>query len=145
MKKKHFARIMKDLHSLKECQRLTLPDYYTHVTQHLSKILTLLKRLTNKTESLKLPHAPRLKQALQQLEKLMSGVNKTVEYHKNRMELMHIQERLEVVNVPKSVKITNRKDLKNLSLVAFSRMLRKSGEAMWIGGHGKTLGKLKLC
>ena len=142
MKKKHFARIMKDLHLLKECQRLTLPDYYTHVTQHLSKILTLLKRLTNKTEALKLPHAPRLKQGLQQLEKLMSGVNKTVEYHKNRMELMHIQERLEVVNVPKSVKITNRKDLKNLSLVAFNRMLRKSGEAMWIGGHGKTLRKL---
>ncbi len=144
MKKKHFARIMKDLHSLKECQRLTLPDYYTHVTQHLSKILTLLKRLTNKTEALKLDHAPRLRRALQQLEKLMSGVNKTVEYHKNRMELMHIQERLEVVNVPKSVKITNRKDLKNLSLVAFNRMLRKSGEAMWIGGHGKTLGKLSF-
>ncbi len=144
MKKKHFARIMKDLHLLKECQRLTLPDYYTHVTQHLSKILTLLKRLTKKTEDLKLPHAPRLRQALQQLEKLMSGVNKTVEYHKNRMELMHIQERLEVVNVPKSVKITNRKDLKNLSLVAFSRMLRKSGEAVWMGGHGKQLGKLYI-
>ena len=144
MKKKHFARIMKDLHSLKECQRLTLPDYYTHVTQHLSKILTLLKRLTSKTESLKMDHAPRLKRALQQLEKLMSGVNKTVEYHKNRMELMHIQERLEVVNVPKSVKITNRKDLKNLSLVAFNRMLRKSGEAMWMGGHGKTLRKLSF-
>ena len=144
MKKKHFARIMKDLHSLKECQRLTLPDYYTHVTQHLSKILTLLKRLTNKTEALKLPHAPRLKQGLQQLEKLMSGVNKTVEYHKNRMELMHIQERLEVVNVPKSVKITNRKDLKNLSLVAFNRMLRKSGDAVWMGGHGKQLRKLSF-
>ena len=144
MKKKHFARIMKDLHSLKECQRLTLPDYYTHVTQHLSKILTLLKRLTSKTESLKLPHAPRLRQGLQQLEKLMSGVNKTVEYHKNRMELMHIQERLEVVNVPKSVKITNRKDLKNLSLVAFNRMLRKSGDAVWMGGHGKQLRKLSF-
>ena len=141
MKKKHFARIMKDLHSLKECQRLTLPDYYTHVVQHLSKILTLLKRLTNKTEALKLDHAPRLRQALQQLEKLMSGVNKTVEYHKNRMELMYIQERLEVVNVPKSAKITNRKDLKSLSLVAYDRMLIKSGEAMWIG-HGKTLSKL---
>ena len=140
LKKKHFARIMKDLHSLKECQRLTLPDYYTHVSQHLSKILTLLKRLTNKTEALKLDHAPRLRQALQQLEMLMSGVNRTVEYHKNRMELMHIQERLEVVNVPKSVKITNRKDLKNLSLVAYDRMLRKSGEATWIG-HGKQLGK----
>ena len=140
LKKKHFARIMKDLHSLKECQRLTLPDYYTHVIQHLSKILTLLKRLTNKTEALKLDHAPRLKQALQQLEALMSGVNKTVEYHKNRKELMHIQERLEVVNVPKSIKITNRKDLKNLSLVAYDRMLRKSGEATWIG-HGKTIGE----
>lgn len=138
MKKKRFAQIMKDLHSLKECQRLTLPDYYTHVIQHLSKILTLLKRLTNKTETLKLDHAPRLRQALQQLEMLMSGVNKTVEYHKNRKELMYIQERLEVVNIPKSDKITNRKDLKNLSLMAYDRMLRKSGEATWIG-HGKTL------
>ena len=140
LKKKYFARIMKDLHSLKECQRLTLPDYYTHVIQHLSKILTLLKRLTNKTETLKLDHAPRLRKALHQLEMLMSGVNKTVEYHKNRKELVYIQERLEVVNVPKSDKITNRKDLKNLSLVAYDRMLRKSGEATWIG-HGKTLGE----
>ena len=141
MKKKHFARIMKDLHSLKECQRLTLPDFYTHVTQHLSKILTLLKRLSNKTEALKLDHAPRVKKALEQLEMLMSGVNKRVEYHKNRMELMYIQERLEVVNVPKSAKIVNRKDLKSLSLVAYDRMMRKSGEATWIGGHGKTLGR----
>ena len=140
MKKKHFVRIMKDLHSLKECQRLTLPDYYTHVTQHLSKILTLLKRLTSKSESLKLDHAPRLREALHQLETLMSGVNKMVEYRKNRKELMYIQERLEVGSIPKSDKITNRKDLKNLSLVAYDRMLRKSGEATWIG-HGKTLGK----
>ena len=32
MKKKHFSRLMIKLHILKECNRLTLPDYYTRVS-----------------------------------------------------------------------------------------------------------------
>ena len=32
LKKKHFSRLMKGLHILKECNRLTLPDYYTQVS-----------------------------------------------------------------------------------------------------------------
>ena len=42
LKNKPFARLMKDLHGLKECQRLTLTDYLTQVSQRLTKLLTLM-------------------------------------------------------------------------------------------------------
>lgn len=52
MKKMHFSWLMKDIHKLKECNRLTLSDYYTRVSQRLAKLVTLLQRLVNKTDNL---------------------------------------------------------------------------------------------
>ena len=132
MKKKPFSRLMKQLHALKECQRLTLPDYYLQVTQALSRLLTLLKRLAKKSESLKLDHAPRVRESLENLEGLMLAVDQTVLDNKNRMEVEAIQSRLEV-SVPKSSKIKNRQEIKSLSLTAQDRKLRKRGMALWIG------------
>ena len=135
MKKKSFGRMMKELHLLKDCQRLTLPDYYTQISQRLSKVLTLMRRLVKKSESLKKDHAPRLREALERLECLIAAVDQAVEDHKNQMTLMDIQGRLEV-SVPKSAKGCNRKEIKSLSLMAQDRKLRMLGDAMWMG-HGR--------
>ena len=62
-----------------------------------------------------------------------------VEDHKNQMELLDIQGKLEI-SVPKSAKGCNRKEIKGLSLVAQERKLRKTGEAEW-KGHGRHLCK----
>ena len=139
LKKKQFARLMKELHRLKECQRLTLPDYYTQVGLRLTKLVTLLQRLVKRTESLKLNHAPRLRESMVNLQQLVSAVDQAVDDHKNRMELTDVQSRLEVT-VPKSAKSCNRKEIKSLNLLAQERKLRKRGDAMWMG-HGKHLRK----
>ena len=143
LKKKPFARLMKELHRLKECQRLTLPDYYTQVGLRLTKLVTLLQRLVKRTESLKLNHAPRLRESMENLQQLVSAVDQAVDDHKNRMELMDVQSRLEIT-VPKSVKSCNRKEIKSLNLLAQDRKLRKRGDAMWMG-HGKHLRKWCSC
>lgn len=139
LKKKNFARLMKDMHSLKECQRLELPDYYTKVTQRLPQLIILLTRLVKKTESLSLGHFPVIHQSLVLVRKLVAGVDQAVEDSKNLIEVMYIESRLEI-NVPKSAKVANRKDLKNLSLTAHNRKLRKRGVAVWMG-HGRHLSK----
>ena len=139
MKKKIFARLMKDLHSLKECQRLELPDYYTKVTQRLPQLIILLNRLVKKTESLSLSHFPVIHQSLVLMKRLVAGVDQAVEDRKNLIEVMDIESRLEI-NVPKSAKVANRKDLKNLSLTAHNRKLRKRGDAVWMG-HGRHICK----
>ena len=138
LKKKPFARLMKDLHRLKECQRLTLPDYYTQVSLRLTKVLTLMQRLVKRTESLKLNHAPKLRQSMENLQQLVSDVDQAVEDHKNRVELMDVQSRLEIT--PKSTKHCNWKKIKDLNLMAQERKLRKRGDAVWMG-HGKHLRK----
>jgi hypothetical protein len=138
-KKKNFMRLMNELHGVKECQRLTLPDYYTKVTQRLSQLITLMNRLAKKTESLKLDHCPVLLKSMSGLQHLVAAVDQAVEDSKNLMEVTDIQNRLEI-NVPKSSKITNRQDLKNLSLTAYNRKLKKRGDATWMG-HGRQLGK----
>lgn len=137
-KKKNFSRLMNELHSVKECQRLILPDYYTKVTQRLSQLITLMNRLAKKTESLKLDHCPVLLESMSGLQHLVAAVDQAVEDSKNLMELMDIQGRLEI-NVPKSSKITNKQDLKNLSLTAHGRKLKRRGDATWMG-HGRQLG-----
>ena len=139
-KKKNFARAMKEMHSLKECQRLELPDYYTKVTQRLSQLIILMIRLVKKTESLKLDHCVFLQESMQQLQCLVTAVDQSVEDRKNLMEVMDIESRLEI-SVPKSSKITNRQDLKNLSLTAHNRKLKKRGDATWMG-HGRQTGML---
>ena len=139
LKKKSFTRLMNEMHGLKECHRLTLPDYYTKVTQRLSQLITLMNRLAKKTESLKLEHFPVLRKSMLKLQQLVAAVDQSVEDKKNLMELMDIQSRLEI-NVPKSSKITNRQELKTLSLTAHNRMLRKRGDATWMG-HGRQLRK----
>ena len=139
MRKRTFRELIKQLHALKECNRLTLPDFYTQVSQRLAQLVILLQRLVKKTDSLKLVHASRLRQSMANLKNLVTAVDKTVADHKNRMELMDIQSRLEI-SVPKSAKNCNRKEIKSLNLTARDRMLRKRGEAMW-QGHGKQLCK----
>lgn len=141
-KQKKFMRLMNELYSVKECQRLTLPDYYTKVTQRLSQLITLMNRLAKKTESLKLDHSPVLLNSMSGLQRLVAAVDQAVEDSKNLMELMDIQSRLEI-NVPKSSKITNRQDLKNLSLMAHSRKLKRRGDATWMG-HGRQLSKFTV-
>ena len=138
LKKKPFARLMKDLHRLKECQRLTLPDYYTQVSLRLTKLLTLMQRLVKRTESLKLSHASKIRQSMENLQQLVSDVDQAVDDRKNFAELMDVQSRLEIT--PKSSKHCNWKKIKNLSLTAQERKLRKRGDAMWMG-HGKHLRK----
>ena len=139
LRKKNFARLMKEMHSVKECQRLELTDYYTKVTQRLSQLIILMNRLAKKTESLKLDHCSRLQESLKQLQRLVGAVDQSVEDRKNLMEMMDIESRLEI-NVPKSSKITNRQDLKNLKLTAHNRKLKKKGYATWMG-HGRQLSK----
>ena len=96
LKNKPFARLMKDLHGMKECQGFTLPDYLTQVTQRLTKLLTFMQRLVKFTESLKLNHALKLRRGMENLQQLVSDVGQAVEDHKNHVELMNIQNRLEI-------------------------------------------------
>lgn len=140
IKKKNFARLMKEVHSIKECQRLELPDYYTKVTQRLSQLIILMNRLAKKTESLRLDHYPTLQKSMIQLQSLVSSVDQSVEDRKNLIELMDIESRLEI-NVPKAHRIKHGQDLKGLSLSAYNRLLRKRGEVIWMG-HGKQAGKI---
>ncbi len=135
MKKKSFSRLMKQLHAVKECQRLTLPDYYLGISQRLSKLLTLLKRLAKKSESLHLDHAPRVHKSLEKLEELITDVDRTVDDNKMKMEVEAIQSRLEL---PRSSKFKNRQERLKFSLTAQDRRLRKRGMAEWIG-HGKQI------
>lgn len=139
LKKKNYVRLMNEMHSLKECQRLTLPDYYTKVTQRLSQLITLMNRLVKKTESLKLDHFPVLQQGMHGLQRLVAAVDQAVEDSKNLIEALDIQSRLEIT-FPKSSKIHNKKDLKNLSLTTPVRKLKRRGDATWMG-HGRQLGK----
>ena len=139
-KKKSFARVMKEMHSFKECQRLELPDYYTKVTQRLPQVIILLNRLVKKTESLQLPHYPVIKKSLVHVKKLVAAVDQAVEDRKNMTELIELESRLEI-SMPKSDKVTNPKDLKNMSLMAHNRKMMKRGDAIWIG-TGRQLGKL---
>lgn len=139
LKKKNYVRLMNEMHSLKECQRLTLPDYYTKVTQRLSQLITLMNRLVKKTESLKLDHFPVLQQGMHGLQRLVAAVDQAVADWKNLMEAMDIQSRLEIT-FPKSSKIPNKKDLKNLSLTTPVRKMKRRGDATWMG-HGRQLGK----
>ena len=136
LKNKPFARLMKDLHGMKECQGFTLPDYLTQVTQRLTKLLTFMQRLVKFTESLKLNHALKLRRGMENLQQLVSDVGQAVEDHKNHVELMNIQNRLEIT--PKLNKHINWKEIKGLNLMAQDRKLRKRGNAMWMG-HGKQL------
>ncbi len=133
MKKKSFSRLMKQLHAVKECQRLTLPDYYLGISQRLAKVLTLLKRLAKKSESLRLDHAPRVHKSLAELEGLITDVDKMVDDNKMKMEVEAIQSRLEL---PRLSKFKDRQERLKFSLTAQDRRLRKRGMAEWIG-HGK--------
>ena len=136
MRKKNISRLLKKLHALEECQRLTLPDFYQSISQHLTKLVPVMHRLTKKTEALKLPHIARLKECTEKFLDLVSSVDRAVSDHENYMELLGIQNRLEVV-LPKSLK--NYSHLKGLSLVAHNRRLRKQGDAVWMG-NGKQMG-----
>ena len=136
LKNKPFARLMKDLHGMKECQGFTLPDYLTQVTQRLTKLLTFMQRLVKFTESLKLNHALKLRRGMENLQQLVSDVGQAVEDHKNHVELMNIQNHLEIT--PKLNKHINWKEIKGLNLMAQDRKLRKRGNAVWMG-HGKQL------
>ena len=133
---------MKDLHGLKECQRLTLPDYLTQVSQQLTKLLALMQSLVKFTESLKLNHALKLRRGMENLQQLVSDVGQAVEDHKNHVELMNIQSRLEIT--PKLNKHINWKEIKGLNLTAQDRKLRKRGDAVWMG-HGKQLRTCRVC
>ena len=137
LRKKHVARLMKHIHQLKECNRLTLPDYYTQISQRLAKLVTLLLRLVKKTDSLKLGHTARLRNSSLCLQSLVAAVDEKVADHKNHLELMEVQSHLEI-SVPKSAKNCNRKEVKCLHLAAQGRRLLKRGEAMWIG-HARQL------
>ncbi|XP_064391319.1 A-kinase anchor protein 13-like isoform X4 [Halichondria panicea] len=135
MKKKSFSRLIKQLNTLKECQRLTLPDYYLAISQRLSKLLTLLKRLSKKSESLRLDHAPRVRDSLRGLEELITNVDTMVDDNKMKMEVEAIQSKLEL---PRSTKFKHRKERLNFCLTTPERKLRKRGLAVWIG-HGKEI------
>ncbi len=144
LRKKNFSQLMKKLHNHKACNRLTLPDYYTQISQRLAKLVTLLQRLVKKTDSMKLDHAPVLRESWKSLQGLVTSVDKMVEDYKNKVEAMDIQSRLEI-SVPRSAKNCNRKEIKSLSLTAQDRRLRKRGDAVWKGaGHGRQLGKLRI-
>ena len=145
MKKKNFNRLMQELYRLKECQRLTLPDYYTGVSQRLAKMVQFLQRLVKRTDALKLDHAERLRKSYQELTTLVTDVDQAVEDRKNLLELKAIQDKLEVnfprssaKNFPLSFPL---KEMTELNLTAQNRRLIKRGDAMLMHGHGKQLRK----
>ena len=144
LKKKHFGRLVQQLYRLKECQRLYLPDYYTSVSQRLTKMVQFLQRLVKKTETLKLAHTDRLKQCQQELEKLVTAVDRYVDNRKNQLELREIQDKLEIISPRSSAKDSLWNAVKDLNLTAQSRRLLKRGDAQLIHGHGKQLCKYRF-
>ena len=142
LKKKQFGRLVQHLYRVKECQRLYLTDYYTSVSQRLTKMVQFLARLVKKTDVLKLDHAERLRQCERELESLVTAVNQHVDNRKNRIELEQIQERLEIA-LPRTVaKHPVLKRMRDLNLTAQGRRLIKTGDALLIHGHGKQLCEL---
>ena len=141
MKKKNINRLMKEIHTLKDCQRLTLPDFYQSISQHLTKLVPVMQRLTKKTEALKLLHIARLKECTGKFLDLVASVDRAVREHENHVELLGIHNRLEVV-LPRSQK--KYYYMKGLSLIAHNRRLRKHGDAVWMG-NGKQMGMCMVC
>ena len=141
LKKKHFGRLVQHLYRVKECQRLYLPDYYTSVSQRLTKMVQFLARLVKKTDLLKLDHAERLRQCQQELESLVAAVDQRVNERKNQMELEQIQEKLEIGLPRTAAKHPVLRAMGDLNLTAQNRRLIKRGEAQLIHGHGKQLRK----
>jgi hypothetical protein len=139
LKKKQFGRLVQQLYRLDECQRLYLPDYYTSVSQRLTKMVQFLARLVKKTDVLKLDHAERLRQCQQELESLVSAVDERVNERKNQMELEQIQEKLEITLPRTAAKHPVLRAMRHLNLTAQSRRLLKRGEAQLIHGHRKQL------
>ena len=131
-RKKNVNRVIKDLYRQKECQRLTLPDFYQNISSRLTKMIPTMQRLVKKTEMLKLSHTGALHQANKKFLELVAAVDQAVEDRKKHTELVDIQNRLEI-SIPRTAKQCNRKDLKSLDLLAHSRKLRKHGEATWQG------------
>lgn len=144
LKKKQFGRLVQQLYRVKECQRLYLPDYYTTVSQRLTKMVQFLQRLVKKTETLKLAHTDRLKQCQQELETLVTAVDRYVDNKKNQLELREIQDKLEIISPRSSAKDSLWNAVKDLNLTAQSRRLIKRGDAQLIHGHGKQLCKYRL-
>lgn len=142
LKKKQFGRLVQHLYRVKECQRLYLPDYYTSVSQRLTKMVQFLARLVKKTDMLKLDHTERLRQCQQELETLVTAVNQHVDNRKNQIELEQIQDKLEIVLSRSAAKHPVLKTMKELNLTAQNRRLIKKGDAQLIHGHGKQLRKL---
>ena len=140
MKKKQFGRLVQQLYRVKECQRLYLPDYYTSVSQRLTKMVQFLARLVKKTDLLKLDHTDRLRQCQNELGTLVAAVDQHVDDRKNRLELNAIQDKLDI-NLPRSSAkdYSLRLAMKDLNLTAQNRRLIKRGDAQLIHGHGKQL------
>ena len=141
LKKKQFGRLVQQLYRVKECQRLYLPDYYTSVSQRLTKMVQFMVRLVKKTDILKLDHADRLRQCQRELEALVTAVDRHVDDRKNRLELEGIQDKLDIILPRSSTKDSLRRAMKDLNLTAQSRRLIKRGDAQLIHGHGKQLRK----
>ena len=140
LKKKQFGRLVQQLYRLKECQRLYLPDYYTSVSQRLTKMVQFLARLVKKTDTLKLDHMEQLRLSQRELESLVTAVDQYVDDRKNQLELEEIQDKLEI-NFPRSKNSPLLRAMKDLNLTAQSRRLIKCGDALLIHGHGKQLRK----
>ena len=142
LKKKQFGRLVQQLYRVKECQRLYLPDYYTSVSQRLTKMVQFLARLVKKTDLLKLDHTDRLRRCQEELVTLVAAVDKHVDDRKNHLELQAIQDKLDI-NLPRSSAkdYSLRLAMKDLNLTAQSRRLIKRGDAQLIHGHGKQLRK----
>jgi hypothetical protein len=139
LKKKPFGRLVQQLYRIKECQRLYLPDYYTTVSQRLTKMVQFVARLVKKTEVLKLDHAERLRQCQQALESLVTAVDQRVDERKNQMELEEIQDKLEISLPRTAAKNPVLRAMRDLNLVAQNRRLIKRGYTLLIHGHGKQL------
>ena len=144
LKKKQFGRLVQQLYRVKECQRLYLPDYYTTVSQRLTKMVQFLSRLVKKTDILKLEHAERLQQSKQELESLVSAVDRHVDDRKNRLELQEIQDKLDISFPRATAKQPLLKAMKDLDLTVQNRRLIKRGDAQLIHGHGKQLREFTL-
>ena len=141
LKKKQFGRLVQQLYRIKECQRLYLPDYYTTVSQRLTKMVQFVARLVKKTDVLKLDHTERLRLCRQALESLVAAVDQRVDERKNQMELEQIQDKLEISLPRTAAKNPVLRAMKDLNLVAQNRRLTKRGYTLLIHGHGKQLRK----
>ena len=141
LKKKQFGRLVQQLYRIKECQRLYLPDYYTSVSQRLTKMVQFLSRLVKKTDILKLDHAERLSQCQRELETLVTAVDQHVDDRKNQLELKQIQDKLDITLPRATAKQPVLLAMKDLNFTAQNRRLLKRGDAQLIHGHGKQLRK----